>query len=50
MGYESLENDSLIILKLALESYIKRSAHGSVQNNKDVTYELDRVNSELNSR
>lgn len=51
MGYESIETDSLITLKIALGRYCESvidKVHS--QSWKDATYELGRINSELNNR
>ncbi len=54
MGYETLEKDSLITLKVVLDRYIE-SVKNKIQRThsqrySDAKYELDRINSELNIR
>ena len=50
MGYEGLEKDSLLTLMVALERYRENVVEKTSQGWKDVTYELDRIKSELDSR
>lgn len=57
MGYEMLEKDSLITLKIVIEGYIRsvkkyieKKYIKQSQGYKDAVYELDRINSELNIR
>lgn len=47
MGYESVEKDSLITLKTALEGYIKKVAAPESQQWKDANYELNRIRAEI---